>query len=89
MRLFFQIGVKSIVVFVNKADMIEDKEQLELVSEGAEGEGDHFSRSCVCCQVELEMREILSHFNYDGDNTPVVIGSALCALEVHAVVPSL
>ena len=87
MRLFFQIGVKSIVVFVNKADMIEDKEQLELVSEG--GEGNHLSCSCVCCQVELEMREILSHFNYDGDNTPVVIGSALCALEVHAVVPSL
>ena len=47
-----------------------------------------FLCSRVCCQVELEMREILSHFNYDGDNTPVVIGSALCALEVHSVVPA-
>ena len=47
MCLFFQIGVKSIVVFVNKADMIEDKEQLELVSERGKVEEDHFSCSCV------------------------------------------
>nr|XP_046191829.1 elongation factor Tu, mitochondrial [Oncorhynchus gorbuscha] len=56
-----QIGVEHVVVFVNKADAVEDKEMLEL--------------------VELEIRELLTEFGYDGENTPVVIGSALCALE--------
>ncbi|XP_032236770.1 elongation factor Tu [Nematostella vectensis] len=56
-----QVGVKDIVVYVNKADMIDDPELLEL--------------------VELELRELLSEYGYDGDNTPIIIGSALCALE--------
>ncbi|KAL6460718.1 hypothetical protein MHYP_G00306840 [Metynnis hypsauchen] len=56
-----QIGVEHVVVFVNKADAVEDKEMLEL--------------------VELEIRELLTEFGYDGEKTPVVIGSALCALE--------
>lgn len=58
-----QIGVEHVVVFINKADAVEDKEMLEL--------------------VEIEIRELLTEFGYDGDNTPVVIGSALCALEVR------
>ena len=58
-----QIGVEHVVVFVNKADAVEDKEMLEL--------------------VELEIRELLTEFGYDGENTPVIIGSALCALEVR------
>uniref|UniRef100_A0A3Q4GH96 protein-synthesizing GTPase n=1 Tax=Neolamprologus brichardi TaxID=32507 RepID=A0A3Q4GH96_NEOBR len=57
-----QIGVEHVVVFINKADAVEDKEMLEL--------------------VEIEIRELLTEFGYDGENTPVVIGSALCALEV-------
>ncbi|XP_068099698.1 elongation factor Tu, mitochondrial-like isoform X2 [Hyperolius riggenbachi] len=56
-----QIGVKHIVVYINKADAVDDKEMLDL--------------------VELEIRELLTEFGYDGDNTPVVTGSALCALE--------
>jgi len=56
-----QVGVKNLVVYINKADAVDDKEMLEL--------------------VELEIREILSEYGYDGDNTPVIIGSALCALE--------
>ncbi|XP_039620677.1 elongation factor Tu, mitochondrial [Polypterus senegalus] len=56
-----QIGVEHVVVFVNKADAVEDKEMLDL--------------------VELEIRELLSEFGYDGEKTPVIIGSALCALE--------
>ncbi|GCC43435.1 hypothetical protein chiPu_0027641, partial [Chiloscyllium punctatum] len=59
------IGVEHIVVFVNKADAVEDKEMLDL--------------------VELEMRELLSEFGYDGENTPIVLGSALCALEVSTI----
>lgn len=58
-----QIGVEHVVVFINKADAVEDKEMLEL--------------------VEIEIRELLTEFGYDGDNTPVIIGSALCALEVR------
>ena len=54
--------MKSIVVYINKADMTNDQEMLEL--------------------VELEMREVLGNFGYDSDNTPFVVGSALCALEV-------
>ena len=56
-----QVGVQKIVVFVNKVDVIEDKEMLEL--------------------VEMEMRELLSTYGFDGDETPIVLGSALCALE--------
>ncbi|XP_010766290.1 elongation factor Tu, mitochondrial [Notothenia coriiceps] len=56
-----QIGVEHVVVFINKADVVDDKEMLEL--------------------VEIEIRELLTEFGYDGDNAPVVIGSALCALE--------
>ncbi|XP_039392773.1 elongation factor Tu, mitochondrial [Mauremys reevesii] len=56
-----QIGVRHIVVYINKADAVEDQEMLEL--------------------VELEIRELLSEFGYDGEKTPVVVGSALCALE--------
>ncbi|XP_058868457.1 elongation factor Tu, mitochondrial [Acipenser ruthenus] len=56
-----QIGVEHVVVFVNKADAVDDKEMLEL--------------------VELEIRELLSEFGYEGEKTPVIVGSALCALE--------
>ncbi|XP_072889525.1 elongation factor Tu, mitochondrial isoform X2 [Hemitrygon akajei] len=56
-----QIGVDHIVVYVNKADAVEDGEMLDL--------------------VELEVRELLSEFGYDGEKTPVICGSALCALE--------
>ncbi|XP_035511206.1 elongation factor Tu, mitochondrial [Morone saxatilis] len=56
-----QIGVEHVVVFINKADAVEDKEMVEL--------------------VEIEIRELLTEFGYDGENTPIVIGSALCALE--------
>jgi elongation factor Tu len=56
-----QVGVKRIVVFVNKVDAIEDKEMLEL--------------------VEMEMRELLTTYGFEGDDTPIVLGSALCALE--------
>ena len=55
-----QVGVPRIVVFLNKADMVDDEELLEL--------------------VEMEVRELLSFYDYDGDNTPVVLGSALGAL---------
>jgi len=47
-----QVGVPRIVVFLNKADMVDDEELLEL--------------------VEMEVRELLSFYDYDGDNTPVV-----------------
>lgn len=56
-----QVGVPSIVVFLNKADMVDDKELLEL--------------------VELEVRELLTKYKFPGDDTPIVIGSALKALE--------
>src|SRR6056297_899964 len=56
-----QVGVPSIVVYLNKADMVDDEELLEL--------------------VEMEVRELLSSYDYDGDATPVVTGSALKALE--------
>ena len=54
--------MKKIVVFINKVDMIDDEEMIEL--------------------VELETREALSEYGYDGDNTPFIAGSALCAMEV-------
>jgi elongation factor Tu len=56
-----QVGVPSIVVYLNKADMVDDPELLEL--------------------VEMEVRELLSSYDYDGDDAPVVTGSALKALE--------
>ena len=56
-----QVGVRKLVVFVNKVDAIEDKEMLEL--------------------VEMEMRELLTSYGFEGDETPIILGSALCALE--------
>ena len=55
-----QVNVPRIVVFMNKCDMVDDEEILEL--------------------VEMEMRDLLSSYEYDGDNTPVIRGSALGAL---------
>ncbi|MBI5902921.1 MAG: elongation factor Tu [Deltaproteobacteria bacterium] len=56
-----QVGVPYVVVFLNKVDMVDDKELLDL--------------------VELEVRELLSQYKYPGDDTPVIKGSALKALE--------
>ena len=56
-----QVGVPYIVVFLNKADMVDDEELLEL--------------------VEMEVRELLDQYDFPGDDTPIVIGSALKALE--------
>jgi elongation factor Tu len=56
-----QVGVPYIVVYLNKADMVDDPELLEL--------------------VEMEVRELLSEYDFPGDDVPVVIGSALRALE--------
>ena len=56
-----QVGVPKIVVFLNKEDMVDDPELIEL--------------------VEMEVRELLSEYEFDGDNTPIVTGSALKALE--------
>ena len=56
-----QVGVPYIVVFLNKADMVDDEELLEL--------------------VEMEVRELLSMYDFPGDDTPIIIGSALMALE--------
>ncbi|WP_024328167.1 elongation factor Tu, partial [Thioalkalivibrio sp. ALR17-21] len=56
-----QVGVPHIVVFLNKADMVDDPELLEL--------------------VEMEVRDLLSSYDFPGDDTPVVTGSALKALE--------
>ena len=56
-----QVGVPAIVVYLNKADMVDDKELLDL--------------------VELEVRELLSKYKFPGDDTPIVVGSALKALE--------
>ncbi len=55
-----QVGIPRIVVFMNKVDMVDDEELLEL--------------------VEMEVRELLSFYEYDGDNGPVIMGSALGAL---------
>lgn len=59
-----QVGVPKIVVFMNKVDMVDDEELLEL--------------------VEMEVRELLSFYKYDGDNAPVIQGSALGALNGEA-----
>ena len=56
-----QVGVPQIVVFLNKCDMVDDEELIEL--------------------VELELRELLSNYDFDGENTPIIRGSALQALE--------
>jgi elongation factor Tu len=56
-----QVGVPYIIVYMNKADMVDDPELLEL--------------------VEMEIRELLTKYNFPGDDTPIVIGSALKALE--------
>ena len=59
-----QVGVPRMVVFLNKCDMVDDEELLDL--------------------VEMEVRELLSEYGFDGDNTPIVRGSALKALEGDA-----
>ncbi len=59
-----QVGVPYIVVFMNKADMVDDAELLEL--------------------VEMEIRELLDQYEFPGDDTPIIIGSALKALEGDA-----
>ena len=55
-----QVGVPQLVVFMNKVDLVDDPEILEL--------------------VEMEIRELLSNYDFDGDNIPVIQGSATCAL---------
>src|SRR6056300_325103 len=59
-----QVGVPYIVVFLNKADMVDDEELLEL--------------------VEMEVRDLLSSYEFPGDDTPIIVGSALKALEGDA-----
>ena len=56
-----QVGVPYIVVFLNKCDMVDDEELLEL--------------------VEMEVRELLNEYDFPGDDTPIIKGSALKALE--------
>lgn len=56
-----QVGVPALVVFMNKVDMVDDEELLEL--------------------VEMEIRDLLSSYDYPGDDIPIIRGSALCALE--------
>ena len=56
-----QVGVPKMVVFMNKCDMVDDPELLDL--------------------VEMEIRDLLNEYDYDGDNTPIIRGSALKALE--------
>ena len=57
-----QVGIPRLVVFMNKVDMVDDEELLEL--------------------VEMEIRDLLSFYEYDGDNTPVIMGSALGGLNL-------
>ena len=59
-----QVGVPELVVFMNKVDLVDDEEMLEL--------------------VEMEVRELLSSYEFNGDDTPIVMGSALKALEGDA-----
>ena len=56
-----QVGIKKLVVFINKIDQISDPEMLEL--------------------VDMEMRDLLSTYNFDVENTPIIMVSALAALE--------
>ncbi len=62
--LAYQVGVPKIVVYLNKTDMVDDPELLDL--------------------VEMEIRELLTKYKYDGENTPIIRGSALKALEGDA-----
>jgi elongation factor Tu len=62
-----QVGVPNLVVFLNKEDMVDDEELLEL--------------------VELEVRELLSNYDFDGDNIPIIKGSGLQALEAMVANP--
>ncbi|NEP77703.1 MAG: elongation factor Tu [Okeania sp. SIO3B3] len=64
-----QVGVPNIVVFLNKQDMVDDEELLEL--------------------VELEVRELLSDYDFDGDNIPIAAGSALQAVEALTANPTI
>ncbi|MGB3512673.1 MAG: elongation factor Tu [Microcoleaceae cyanobacterium] len=64
-----QVGVPNMVVFLNKQDMVDDEELLEL--------------------VELEVRELLSDYDFDGDNIPIVSGSALQAVEALTATPGI
>ncbi|MGD1804108.1 elongation factor Tu [Dapis sp. BLCC M126] len=64
-----QVGVPNIVVFLNKQDMVDDEELLEL--------------------VELEVRELLSDYDFDGDNIPIASGSALQAVEALTANPNI
>ncbi|NEQ37406.1 MAG: elongation factor Tu [Okeania sp. SIO3I5] len=64
-----QVGVPNIVVFLNKQDMVDDEELLEL--------------------VELEVRELLSDYDFDGDNIPIAAGSALQAVEALTGNPNI
>ncbi|MFW6535190.1 GTP-binding protein, partial [Acinetobacter baumannii] len=59
-----QVGVPYIIVFLNKCDLVDDEELLEL--------------------VEMEVRELLSTYDFPGDDTPVIRGSALAALNGEA-----
>jgi len=59
--LAYQVGVPALVVFLNKVDMVDDPELIEL--------------------VEMEVRELLTSYKFDGDKIPIIRGSALCALE--------
>lgn len=56
-----QVGIGKLCVFINKIDMIDDPEMLEL--------------------VDMEIRELLTQYGFDGENTPIIMGSALAALE--------
>ncbi|KAJ9092665.1 translation elongation factor Tu [Naganishia friedmannii] len=56
-----QVGIKKLLVFINKVDQVDDPEMLEL--------------------VEMEMRDLLSQYGYDGEQTPIIMGTALAALE--------
>lgn len=59
-----QVGVPKMVVFLNKSDMVDDEELIEL--------------------VEMEIRELLDEYNFPGDDTPIIVGSALKALQGDA-----
>ena len=63
-----QVGVPKIVVFMNKCDMVDDEELLDL--------------------VEMEIRELLNEYDFDGDNTPIIRGSALNALISESTDPN-
>lgn len=65
---------------MNKADAA-DKEMLELVRRN---DNDRFITISCVLQVELELRELLTQIGFDGENTPIIPGSALYALEVRA-----